>query len=140
VINFYTIAFAILTAFFCFFYTALTFNPVDLADNLKKSGAFIPGQKPGKPTSDFINYTLVRITVVGFDFLVGVSLVPNVLSVSFDIPFNFAHMAGGTGLIIVIGVVLDTMKQIESQLLMRHYEGFSARGAAGGTARRARRY
>jgi preprotein translocase subunit SecY len=140
VINFYTIAFAILTAFFCFFYTALTFNPVDLADNLKKSGAFIPGQKPGKPTSDFINYTLVRITVVGSIFLVGVSLVPNVLSVSFDIPFNFAHMAGGTGLIIVIGVILDTMKQIESQLLMRHYEGFSARGAAGGTARRARRY
>lgn len=139
VINFYTIAYAVLTAFFCFFYTALTFNPVDLADNLKKSGAFIPGQKPGRPTSDFINYTLVRITAVGALFLVSVALVPNFLYVGFNIPFSFAMMAGGTGLIIVVGVLLDTMKQIESQLLMRHYEGFSAR-TAGGTARRARRY
>lgn len=139
VFNLYTIAYAILTAFFCYFYTALTFNPVDLADNLKKSGAFIPGRKPGKPTSDFINYTLVRITVVGAAFLIIVALIPNVLSVSFNIPFLFASIAGGTGLIIIVGVLLETMKQIESQLLMRHYEGFKYRGAAAGPGRRQRR-
>lgn len=139
VFNMYTIVYAALTAFFCFFYTALTFNPVDLADNLKKSGAFIPGHKPGKPTSEFINHTLVRITVVGALFLVVVALVPNFLSVGFDIPFNFAMLAGGTGLIIVVGVFLDTMKQIESQLMMRHYEGFSAKGTTPTATRRIRR-
>ncbi len=134
-VNFYTISFALLTAFFCYFYTAVTFNPVDLADNLKKSGAFIPGKKPGKPTSDFINYTLVRITVVGALALILIALVPDVLYVSFNIDYNFANIAGGTGLIIVVGVVLDTMKQVESQLLMRHYEGFKYKGLGGGRRR-----
>jgi preprotein translocase subunit SecY len=140
VVNLWTITYALLTAFFCFFYTALTFNPVDLADNLKKSGAFIPGRKPGKQTSDYINYILLRITVVGALSLVTVAMIPEVFHVGFDIPFMFAQLAGGTGLIIVVGVVLDTMKQIESQLLMRHYDGFRYRGAAtgGGTSGRRR--
>jgi preprotein translocase subunit SecY len=139
VINLYSIAYAILTAFFCYFYTAITFNPVDLADNLKKGGAFIPGRKPGKHTSDFINYTLVRITVVGATALIVIALVPNVLSVCFGIDFNFAQIAGGTGLIIIVGVFLETMKQIEAQLMMRHYEGFKYRGVGAGGGRRVRR-
>ena len=138
-VNPYALAYIVLTAFFCYFYTAVTFNPVDLADNLKKSGAFIPGRKPGKPTSDFINHILVRITAVGALFLISVAMVPDVLFVSFDMPYGFASIAGGTGLIIIVGVVLDTMKQIESQLLMRHYEGFRYRTGGGAAARRARR-
>jgi preprotein translocase subunit SecY len=131
VINLYTLAYIVLTAFFCFFYTAITLNPVDLADNLKKSGAFVPGVKPGKHTADYIDHILVRITVVGASLLIAVALVPDVLLVSFDIPYGFAQVAGGTGLIIVVGVLLDTMKQIDSQLLMRHYEGFSGIGGSG---------
>jgi len=139
VLNFWTIAYTLLTAFFCYFYTALTFNPVDLADNLKKSGAFIPGRKPGKQTSDYINHILVRITIVGALFLIVIALVPDVLYVSFKIPYQYASIAGGTGLIIVAGVMLDTMQQIESQLLMRHYEGFTYRGGTSAGGRRRRR-
>lgn len=132
VVNVYTILYIILTAFFCFFYTAITLNPVELADNLKKQGAFVPGIKPGKHTADFVDHILVRITVVGAAILILVALIPEVLYVGFGIPFGIAQIAGGTGLIIVVGVFLDTMKQIESQLLMRHYQGFTV-GAAGGS-------
>jgi preprotein translocase subunit SecY len=138
VINVYTFSYIVLTAFFCFFYTAITLNPADLADNLKKSGAFIPGIKPGKHTADFIDHILVRITVVGAAFLIVVALVPEVLYVGYEIQYQVAQLAGGTGLIIVVGVVLDTMKQIESQLLMRHYDGFKP-GGIGSTAGRSRR-
>lgn len=134
-VNLYVILEIVLIVFFCFFYTAITLNPVDLADNLKKSGAFIPGIKPGKHTADFIDHILVRITVVGSAFLIVIALVPEILYVSFGIPYQIAQVAGGTGLIIVVGVFLDTMKQIESQLLMRHYEGFKY-GAGGGTRQR----
>jgi preprotein translocase subunit SecY len=139
VVNFWTIAYIVLTAFFCYFYTALTFNPVDLADNLKKSGAFIPGRKPGKPTSDYINYVLVRITTVGALSLIIVALVPDVFYTGFNVSYAYANVAGGTGLIIVVGVLLDLMKQIEAQLLMRHYEGFSYRGVTGGATPARRR-
>lgn len=131
-INMYSLSYILLTVFFCFFYTAITLNPVDLADNLKKSGAFIPGIKPGKHTADYVDHILVRITVVGALLLVVVAMVPEILFVSFGIPFAFAQIAGGTGLIIVVGVILDTMKQIESQLMMRHYEGFKYSGMTGG--------
>ena len=131
-VNVYTVLYVILTVFFCFFYTAITLNPVDLAGNLKKSGAFVPGIKPGKHTADFVDYILMRITVVGALFLVVVALVPEVLFVSFGISnYSIAQMAGGTGLIIVVGVMLDTLKQIESQLLMRHYDGFRPSGPGG---------
>lgn len=125
--NFYAFLYAILTIFFCYFYAAITFNPVDVADNLKKFGSFIPGRRPGKPTSDYIDYVLTRITLVGAIFLVVVALLPQIFYVSFDIPWQMTDFIGGTGLIIVIGVFLDTLKQIESQLLMRHYEGFKLR-------------
>ncbi len=127
VINAHTILYALLTVFFCYFYTAITFNPVDTAENLKKMGGFIPGRRPGKNTSDYIDYVLTRITSVGALFLVVVSMLPQFVSIAFGVPWTLADMAGGTGLIIVIGVFLDTMKQIESQLLMRHYEGFDYR-------------
>lgn len=137
VINVYTLLYVALTAFFCFFYTAITLNPIDLADNLKKSGAFIPGIKPGKHTADYLDYVMIRITVVGAIFLIAVALVPEVLFVSFNIDYQIATIAGGTGLIIVVGVVLDTMRQIESQLLMRHYDGFfRGQSASGGRAGR----
>jgi preprotein translocase subunit SecY len=138
IINIYTVAYIIITAFFCFYYTAITLNPMDMAENLKKSGAFIPGIKPGKHTADFIDHIMGRITVVGAAFLILIALVPDVLFVAFGIDFQVAQLAGGTGLIIVVGVILDTMKQIESQLLMRHYEGFNSGGfgSSGGRARR----
>ncbi|MBI5154957.1 preprotein translocase subunit SecY [Candidatus Poribacteria bacterium] len=132
VANLYTLLYAILTGFFCFFYTAVTFNPQDVADNLKKAGAFIPGYRPGKQTADYIDMVLTRITTVGAVFLVIVALVPQVLSVAFGVHPNVADFAGGTGLIIVVGVLLDTMKRIESQLLMRHYDGFKIRRQSGG--------
>ena len=112
---------------FTFFYTAITLNPIDLADNLKKSGAFIPGIKPGKNTADYIDFILMRITTVGALFLIVIALMPEIL-VAYRIDANVAQVAGGTGLIIVVGVVLETMKQIESQFVMRHYEGFKNLG------------
>jgi preprotein translocase subunit SecY len=131
--NMYNVMYVLLTVFFCYFYTAITFNPIDTADNLKRVGAFIPGRRPGKNTADYIDYVLTRITVVGAAFLCVVALLPDVLYVSFKVDPSFANMVGGTGLIIVAGVMLDLMKQIESQLLMRHYDGFKyrSRGASG---------
>ncbi|NQU42424.1 preprotein translocase subunit SecY [bacterium] len=135
--NLYNLLYILLTVFFCYFYTAITFNPVDTADNLKRVGAFIPGRRPGKNTSDYIDYVLSRITLVGAVFLVVVAMLPNLLSVSFGVNWAFSSLIGGTGLIIVAGVLLDLMKQIESQLLMRHYEGFKyrGRGMGGGSSR-----
>lgn len=127
IINAYTLIEAILTGFFCYFYTAITFNPVDTAENLKKYGAFIPGRRPGKSTSDYIDFVLTRITIVGAMFLIFVTLLPRIFSVAFNLNWQISDLIGGTGLIIVVGVLLETMKQIESHLLMRHYEGFKYR-------------
>jgi preprotein translocase subunit SecY len=129
-VNAYILMFAIFTGFFCFFYTAVTFNPDEISNNLKKSGSFIPGKRPGKPTSEYIDYVLTRITTFGAVFLVVIAVVPLVLETSYNMPFQAGAFVGGTGLIIVIGVLLDTLKQIESQLLMRHYEGFTTRRSA----------
>jgi preprotein translocase subunit SecY len=138
VINLHTVLYIILTIFFAFFYTAIVFNPAEIAENLKKVGAYIPGFRPGKQTADYIDQVLTRITLVGAVFLVTIALVPQVLTIAFSIPFGLAELTGGTGLIIVVGVILDTMKQVESQLLMRHYEGFRLRhqGGGGGQSRR----
>lgn len=125
--NMYIVLFALLTGFFCYFYTAVVFNPDDVANNLKRSGSFIPGRRPGKPTSLYIDYVLTRITTVGAVFLVAIAILPLILEVSYRMPYNAASFVGGTGLIIVVGVLLDTLKQVESQLMMRHYEGFALR-------------
>jgi len=127
--NMYLVVYCLLTIFFCYFYTAVTFNPVDIGDNLKKSGSFIPGRRPGKATSEYIDFVLTRITLVGSVFLVFIAVLPQIISISYNVPWAFTDIVGGTGLIIVVGVLLDTMKQIESQLMMRHYEGFRWRRA-----------
>ena len=106
--------------FFCYFYTAVTFNPVDVADNLKKWGGYVPGLRPGKPTSEYIDKILTRITLGGAVYVSAVCVLPSILVRKFNVPFYF----GGTALLIVVGVAMDTMSQIESHLLTRHYEGF----------------
>lgn len=117
---FYILCYAGLIIFFSYFYTAITFNPKDLADNMKKYGGFIPGIRAGRPTAEYIDRTLVRVTLVGAVFLAIISVIPNVLMAKAQVPFYF----GGTALLIVVGVGLDTMKQLESHLITRHYEGF----------------
>lgn len=123
----YHIMYGILIILFTYFYTAVTTNPVDLADNMKKYGGFIPGIRPGKSTAEYIDRSLTRITLVGAFFLAGIALLPYLLQHYVNVPIHF----GGTPLLIVVGVGLDTMQQIESHLLMRHYEGFLKEGRLG---------
>jgi preprotein translocase subunit SecY len=116
----YIIGEAALIILFTYFYTAVTFNPIDQADNLKKYGGFVPGIRPGRPTAEFLDRVLTRLTLPGALFLAGVAVLPWILFKYMNVQFYF----GGTSLLIVVGVALDTMRQMEAQLLMRHYEGF----------------
>ncbi|MGI6649912.1 MAG: preprotein translocase subunit SecY [Bacillota bacterium] len=117
----YNIVYALLIIFFTYFYTAVTFNPVDVADNLKKYGGFIPGIRPGRPTSEYIERILNRVTLAGAVFLALIAILPNfVIAITKITSIWF----GGTALLIVVGVALETMKQIESHLLLRSYQGF----------------
>jgi len=116
----YMITYALLIIFFTYFYTAVTFNPQDVADNMKKYGGFIPGLRPGKPTSEYIDRVLTRVTLAGAIFLALIALLPNFVMAITGLNIFF----GGTALLIVVGVALETMKQIESHLLMRNYQGF----------------
>jgi preprotein translocase subunit SecY len=120
----YNVLYAIIIIFFTYFYTAIVFNPNDLADNMQKYGGFIPGIRPGKKTSEYIDRVLTRVTLPGAIFLAFIAILPSVFIYKFQAPFYF----GGTGLLIVVGVALDTLQQIESHLIMRHYEGFLKRG------------
>ena len=120
----YSIIYVGLIIFFCYFYTAVTFNPVDVADNLKKHGGFIPGIRPGRFTADYIDRVLSRITLGGAIYVSAVCVLPTILIQRFNVPFYF----GGTALLIVVGVALDTVAQIETHLLTRNYEGFMRRG------------
>jgi len=117
--------------FFCYFYTAITFNPADVADNMKKQGGYIPGIRPGKRTADYIDRVLTRITLGGAIYVSAVCVLPSVLMTKFNVPFYF----GGTALLIVVGVAVDTIQQIESHMLTRHYEGFLKKGGARGKGR-----
>ncbi len=121
---YYYICYIGMIVFFCFFYTAVTFKPDDVAENLKKHGGFIPGIRPGKKTAEFIDKILTRLTVVGSIYLSSVCVLPTILVSQFNIPFYF----GGTALLIVVGVSIDTIAQIESHLHMRNYEGFMKQG------------
>ena len=112
--------------FFCYFYTAVTFNPVDVAENMKKHGGYIPGIRPGKRTADYIDKVLTRITLGGAIYVSAVCVLPSILITQFNVPFYF----GGTALLIVVGVAIDTVAQIESHMLSRHYEGFLKKGVA----------
>jgi preprotein translocase subunit SecY len=116
--------YSIIIVFFAYFYTAIVFNPMDVAENMRKNGGFIPGIRPGKRTSEFIDRVLSRITLPGAIFLAFIAVLPDLLIARAGVPFYF----GGTGLLIVVGVALDTLQQIESHLLMRHYDGFLRKG------------
>lgn len=116
----YIIIFAVLIVSFCYFYTSITFDPKNIAENLKKSGGFIPGVRPGEPTALKIKEIMYRIILIGAVFVVFIAILPMVMRKQFNMPFYF----GGTALLIIVGVALDTMGQIESQLIMRHYDGF----------------
>jgi len=116
----YNVLYVALVVFFCYFYTAVTFNPVDVADNMKKYGGFIPGIRPGRATAEYIDKVLTRLTFGGAIYISAVCVLPSFMQQRFHVPFSF----GGTGLLIVVGVALDTMKQLEAQLMMRNYEGF----------------
>ncbi|MDO4753916.1 MAG: SecY family transport protein, partial [Bacillota bacterium] len=117
----YNLLYVLLIIGFTYFYTSVTFNPVEIADRLKTSGGFVPGIRPGKPTSDFLTKTVNRISFAGAIFLAVVAIIPNILGIVFpQMSFGF----GGTSLLILVSVALETMKQIEAQMMMRHYEGF----------------
>jgi preprotein translocase subunit SecY len=116
----YQVVYISLIIFFCYFYTAIMINPDDVAENIKKSGAYVPGIRPGKNTADYINRVLTRITLVGAIYMSAVCVLPTLLAVKMNIPFYF----GGTALLICVGVGLDTIGQIEAHLVSRQYEGF----------------
>jgi len=121
---YYYLIYTAMIVFFCFFYTAVTFKPDDVAENLKKNGGFIPGIRPGKKTAEFLDKVLTRLTVVGAIYLSAVCILPTIMISKFNIPFYF----GGTALLIVVGVAIDTISQVESHLHMRNYEGFMKQG------------
>lgn len=123
----YAVIYAIMIIFFTYFYTAIAFNPQDVAENMKKQGGFIPGIRPGKQTSEFIDNILTKITLPGSVFLAIIAILPTFVS-KFGVSGSFASFFGGTSLLIVVGVALDTLQQIESHLLMRHYDGFMKSG------------
>lgn len=120
----YSLVFISAVIFFCFFYTAIIFNPQDVAENMKKSGGYVPGIRPGVKTADYIDRTLSRVTVVGAIYLAIICIIPDYMIRYMNVPFYF----GGTSLLIVVGVSMDTMQQIESHLVMRNYDGFMKKG------------
>ncbi|HSV32177.1 MAG TPA: SecY family transport protein, partial [Atribacteraceae bacterium] len=117
----YLTLFAVLIIFFTFFYTAVTFNPSELADNMKKYGGFVPGIRPGRPTVEYLDRTLSRITLWGSLFLAFIAIFPNIVV---EITGVHTLFFGGTAILITVGVAIETVRQVEAQLLMRHYEGF----------------
>ena len=123
----YNIIYVAFIIFFCYFYTAVNFNPLDVADNMKKQGGFIPGIRPGKNTAEYIDRVLTRITFSGAIYISAVCVLPQILIYNLNVPFYF----GGTALLIVVGVAMDTSNQIESHMLTRHYEGFMKKGGIG---------
>ena len=120
----YVLSYSSLIILFAYFYTAVILNPVDLADNMKKNSGFIPGVRPGKKTAEYIDRVLTRVTLPGAVFLAAIAILPDLMISLLQVPFYF----GGTGLLIVVGVALDTLQQIESHLVMRHYDGFMSKG------------
>ncbi|TLU88187.1 MAG: preprotein translocase subunit SecY [Chlorobium sp.] len=128
----YALMFGSMIVFFTYFYTAIAFNPKEVADTMRRQGGFIPGVRPGKSTSDFIDNILTRITLPGAISLAIIAILPTFLTKFANVTQAFAHFFGGTSLLIVVGVGLDTLQQIESHLLMRHYDGFMKSGKTRG--------
>ena len=128
----YNALYSLLIIFFCYFYTAITFNPIDISNNMKRFGGFVPGIRPGKQTAEYLDFIMTRITLPGAIFLAIIAVLPSIISRALKIPYLVASFFGGTGLLIIVGVMLDTMRQIESHLLVRHYEGFMKKGRVRG--------
>ena len=127
----YMFLYGALIIFFCFFYTAIVFNPVETADNLKKYGGFVPGIRPGKRTADYLDYVLTRLTVIGSIYVTVVCLLPEYLVAQYSVPFYF----GGTSLLIAVSVTMDTVAQIQSHLLAHQYEGLIKKSKLRGSKR-----
>jgi preprotein translocase subunit SecY len=119
----YNLFYLILIYFFCYFWTAITFNPKDMADNLKNFGSFIPGYRPGKRTADYLEKVMVRITYVGAGFLALVAIIPTIVSGSLGVDYVIASFYGGTSLLIAVSVAFDLVQKIDSHLVMRNYTG-----------------
>ena len=132
---FYWTVFGLMIIFFTYFYTAIAFDPVQVASNMKQHGGFIPGVRPGKRTAEYIDNILTRVTLPGSIFLAGVAVFPFVLMNTMNVGYDLASFFGGTSLLIIVGVALDTLQQIESHLLMRHYDGFLSKGKIKGRRR-----
>jgi len=124
----YNLIYAMMILFFSYFWVATQFNPVQIADDLKKNGAYVPGIRPGKPTADYLDRTMTRITLAGAVFLTVIAVIPSIMAQRMGIPWIVSSFFGGTSMLITVGVMLDTMRQIESHLLMRHYDGFLKKG------------
>jgi preprotein translocase subunit SecY len=122
------VLYAVMIFFFSYFWVATQFQPVQIADDLKKYGGFIPGVRPGKPTADFLDFTMSRLTFAGAVFLTVIAVLPQLLAQALKVPYMTAQFFGGTGVLIIVGVVLDTMRQVETHLLQRHYDGFLRKG------------
>ena len=119
----YNLVYVVLIYFFCYFWTAIMFNPKDMADNLKTMGTFIPGYRPGKRTADYLEQVMVRITYVGAGFLALVAIIPSMIAGSLGVSFMVASFYGGTGLLIAVSVAFDLVQKIDSHLVMRNYTG-----------------
>ena len=124
----HNILYGVLILFFSYFWVATQFNPIQIADDLKKYGGYVPGIRPGKPTAEFLDRTMTRITLAGAVFLAVIAVIPTVMAQQFRIPWIVASFFGGTSMLITVGVMLDTMRQIESHLVMRYYDGFLKKG------------
>jgi preprotein translocase subunit SecY len=125
--------YVVLIFFFCYFWTAITFNPKEMSDNLRDSGTFIPGYRPGKRTTDYLEKVMVRITYVGAAFLSIVAIVPTIVYGSLGVPYSIAGFYGGTGLLIAVSVAFDLVQKIDSHLVMRNYRGL-LEGSGGGVS------
>ena len=132
---FYWCVFGIMIIFFTYFYTAIAFDPVQVSSTMKQQGGFIPGVRPGKKTAEFIDNILTRVTLPGSIFLAFIAIFPYILMNAMDVGYDLASFFGGTSLLIIVGVALDTLQQIESHLMMRHYDGFLAKGRIRGRRR-----
>jgi len=114
--------------FFSYFWVATQFNEIQISDDLKKNGGYIPGVRPGPKTTEFLHNTMSRITLAGAVFLTAIAVMPLLMNRFMNMPHEVANFFGGTGMLILVGVMLDTMRQVESHLLMRHYDGFLKKG------------
>jgi len=132
----YMCIYGILILFFSYFWVANQFNPMQISDNLKRDGAFIPGIRPGKPTAEYLDGTMTKVTLSGALFLTALAVFPMIVTKQFDLPHAVASFFGGTSLLIMVGVTLDTLSQLESHLIMRNYDGFMKSGRLMGRARR----